>query len=86
MIGADGITVTAVANTDGRSGTPWFLPDTSRAIHPVIWQSRTPYEFQAKTALADKNVFLNGEYLYGVQVRVNAGFGLWHFAWGQNKI
>lgn len=85
VMGEDGVTVTNVANTDGGAGTPWFLLDTSRAIRPIIWQTRMPYEFQAKTANFDENVFLNDEYLYGVRARANAGFGLWQLAWGSKQ-
>ena len=85
VMGEDGVTVTNVANTDGGAGTPWFLLDTSRAIRPIIWQTRMPYEFQAKTATFDENVFLNDEYLYGVRARANAGFGLWQLAWGSKQ-
>lgn len=85
VIGEDGTTVTNVANTDGGAGTPWFLLDTTRAIRPMIWQSRTGYEFQAKTQNYDDNVFLNDEYLYGVRARANAGFGLWQLAWGSKQ-
>lgn len=85
VIGEDGTTTTTVANTDGGSGTPWFLLDTTRSIRPTIWQTRTPYEFQAKTRNYDDNVFLNDEYLYGVRARANAGFGLWQLAWGSKQ-
>ncbi|OZA10152.1 MAG: hypothetical protein B7Y02_11255, partial [Rhodobacterales bacterium 17-64-5] len=84
VLDANGNTTT-VANTDGGSGTPWFLIDTTRAIRPIIWQTRMPYEFQAKTANYDDNVFLNDEYLYGVRARANAGFGLWQLAWGSKQ-
>ena len=79
------VTVTNVANTDGGSGTPWFLLDTTRAIRPMIWQTRMPYELQAKTNNSDDNTFLNDEYLYGVRARGNAGFGLWQLAWGSKQ-
>ncbi len=80
----DGV-VTTVANTDGGSGTPWFLLDTSKSVRPIIWQEREPYAFQSLTQETDAHVFLNDEYLYGVRARVNAGFGLWQLAWGSKQ-
>lgn len=72
----DGVTTT-VANTNGGSGAPWFLLDTSRAIHPLIWQEREAYEFQQITGNNDEHVFRNDHYHYGLRARVNAGSGLW---------
>ncbi len=77
--------VVSVANTDGGSGTPWFLLDTSRAVRPIIWQEREGYEFQAVNNHNDPHVFINDQYLYGVRARVNAGFGLWQLAWGSQQ-
>jgi len=85
VIDADGVTVTTVANTDGGSGSPWFLLDVSRAVRPIIWQERVKYEFQQLTAEDNEEVFRNDRYLYGVRARVNAGFGLWQLAWGSKQ-
>ncbi|MFN3970886.1 MAG: Mu-like prophage major head subunit gpT family protein [Gemmobacter sp.] len=76
---------TFVANTDGGSGPGWYLLDTSRAMRPLIWQEREPYEFTQVNKSGDLNVFLNDEYLYGLRARVNAGFGLWQLAWGSKQ-
>lgn len=84
FIDADGNT-SSVANTDGGAGTPWFLLDTSRAVKPVIWQPRTPYEFQQITAANDEHVVMNDQYVYGVRARANAGYGLWQLAWGSKQ-
>lgn len=85
VVDKDGNTV-SVANTDGGSGTPWMLLDTSRAVRPVIWQERDPYEFQTlNDANASSYVFKNDSYLYGIRARVNAGFGFWHMAWGSKQ-
>jgi phage major head subunit gpT-like protein len=81
---ADGSTAT-VANTDGGSGAPWFLLDVSRAIRPLIWQTRMPYEFVQMTASDDEHVFKNDEYVFGMRARANAGFGLWQLAWGSKQ-
>jgi phage major head subunit gpT-like protein len=77
--------VVSVANTDGGSGAPWFLLDTSRAVRPMIWQERLPYEFQTMNRSTDHHVFNTDEFIYGVRARVNAGFGLWQLAWGSKQ-
>lgn len=84
VVAADG-SMTAVANTDGGSGAPWFLLDTSRAMRPLIWQARMPYEFVQLTRNEDENVFIRDEYVFGMRARANAGFGLWQLAWGSKQ-
>ena len=75
----------SVANTDGGAGEPWYLLDTSRAIRPRIFQKRQAYSFVSKDNPGDDNVFMRKQYLYGVDARVNAGFGLWQLAWGSRQ-
>ncbi|CUH67983.1 Mu-like prophage major head subunit gpT [Thalassovita gelatinovora] len=77
--------VTSVANTDGGSGTPWFLLDVSRALKPIILQKRRDFTFTSKDRLTDDNVFDNNEFVYGTDARGNAGFGFWQFAWGSKQ-
>ena len=76
---------TSVANTDGGSGAPWFLLDTSRALKPIILQKRKDFVFTAKDRLEDDNVFDNNEFVYGADARGNVGFGFWQFAWGSKQ-
>jgi len=75
----------SVANTDGGAGTPWFLIDDSRALKPIILQKRKDFEFVARDALTDENVFKNKEFQYGADARANVGFGFWQFAWGSKQ-
>jgi len=76
----------SVANTDGGSGTPWFLLDVSRAIKPILLQVRRPFgELVAKDKPTDDNVFDRNEYVYGVDARMNVGYGFWQFAWGSKQ-
>ena len=70
-----------VSNMQAGSGTPWFLLDTSRAIKPLIYQRRREYQLVAKDDPKDDNVFHNKEFIYGVDGRSNAGFGLWQLAY-----
>lgn len=74
-----------VANTDGGSGTPWFLIDASRALKPIIFQQRKAFQFIAKDNPQDERVFMNKEFVYGADGRNNVGFGFWQFAWGSKQ-
>jgi len=64
--------------------TYWFLLCTSRAVKPFIYQRRKAPEFVAKDNLNDDNVFFNKQFIYGVDTRENAGYGLWQLAWGSD--
>lgn len=77
--------VTSVANTDGGSGTPWFLVDDSRFLKPIILQKRKAFNLVRKDQETDDNVFDKAEYVYGVDARHNVGFGFWQFAWGSKQ-
>lgn len=87
VLDADGVTVTSVANTDGGAGTPWFLLDTTRVVKPLIKQVRREFgEIVARDKVTDDNVFDLNEFRYGVDARMNFGFGLWQMAWGSKQV
>lgn len=75
----------SVANTDGGSGTPWFLIDDNRPLKPIIYQVRKDYDMIRKDSPSDDNVFMRREHIYGVDGRSNVGFGFWQFAWGSKQ-
>lgn len=75
----------SVANTDGGSGTPWFLIDAGRALKPIILQKRQDFTFIAKDNPDDENVFHKKQFLYGADARCNVGYGFWQFAWGSKQ-
>lgn len=75
----------STSNFGGGSGTPWFLIDTSRVIRPLILQKRKPYNFVQMDGEKDENVFMRKEYLYGVDARLNVGFGLWQLAYASKQ-
>jgi phage major head subunit gpT-like protein len=81
VLGVDGA-VTSVANTEAGANNPWFLIDDTKAIKPLIYQVRKPYNFVAMTQDNDEAVFLRKEFRYGVDARSNVGYGLWQLAWG----
>jgi phage major head subunit gpT-like protein len=70
------------SNDGGGSGNAWMLLDTSRPLKPFIFQKRRDYNFKAFENPKDENVFMRDEFKYGVDARVNAGYGLWQLAYG----
>ncbi|MHA7919042.1 Mu-like prophage major head subunit gpT family protein, partial [Alloalcanivorax xenomutans] len=72
----------SVSNMQAGSGKGWFLLDTRRALKPLIYQERKPYDIKAMTAGDDEAVFMRDEYRYGVDGRSNVGFGFWQQAFG----
>ena len=60
----------------------WFLLDTSRAIKPLVLQVRQKARLVSLNKDTDEHVFMRREYLYGVEWRGNAGYGLWQLAYG----
>lgn len=75
----------SVSNHGGGASTPWFLLDTSKAIKPFIFQRRRDYQFVAMDDPNDDNVFRRKEFQYGVDARVNVGYGLWQMAFGSKQ-
>lgn len=76
---------TSVSNFQGGSGKPWFLLDTTRIMKPLILQKRKNYNFVTMDSEKDENVFMRKEYIYGVDARLNAGFGLWQLAYASKE-
>lgn len=62
--------------------TAWYLLDASRAIKPFVFQERKKPQFVAITDPHSEKVFMGKEYIYGVDARGNAGYGLWQLAYG----
>lgn len=71
-----------VSNMQAGAGDTWVLIDASRAVRPIVWQVREPYRFTAVTDPAHPTVFFNDEFVFGINARVNCGFGLWQLAFG----
>lgn len=75
----------SVSNFQGGSGTAWYLLDTSRVMKPVILQKRKNYNFVSMDKETDDNVFMRKEFIYGVDARLNAGYGLWQLAYASKE-
>lgn len=74
-----------VSNTGGGSGTAWFLLCTNRSLKPIIFQERKAPEFVSKDSSRDDNVFMNKQFMYGVDARWAVGFGFWQMAYGSKQ-
>jgi phage major head subunit gpT-like protein len=59
--------------------------DASRAIKPLIFQKRKDYTFVAMDRPDDESVFTRKTFRYGVDSRVNVGFGLWQLAYASKQ-
>lgn len=84
VIDANGVEQ-SVSNHGGGAGTPWYLLDTTRVIKPIILQNRKPYNFVSLDRETDENSFMRKEWLYGVDARLNVGYGLWQLAYGSKQ-
>jgi len=71
----------SVSNYQDGVAAAWYLLDTRRALKPLIFQKRKDYKFVSLVNETDENVFMRKEYLYGVDARVNVGYGLWQLAY-----
>jgi phage major head subunit gpT-like protein len=70
-------------NSSG-SGPFWFLVDAARPIKPFIFQKRREYTVTRMNTATDEAVFTQRVFRYGVDVRCNAGVGLWQLTYASN--
>jgi phage major head subunit gpT-like protein len=77
-----GTTVSNV-NSSG-SGNYWYLVDAARPIKPFIFQKRREYAVTRMNTATDEAVFSQRLFRYGVDVRCNAGVGLWQLTYASN--
>lgn len=74
---------TSWSNTGGGSGSPWFLMDLSRTfMKPMIFQDRKAANFVSLNRETDDNVFMNRQFIFGVDARYVSGFGFHQLAYG----
>jgi phage major head subunit gpT-like protein len=76
----------SVANVDsGGANNYWFLTDMSHEIKPILLQMRRDYAFRAINNLNDSQVFDSDVFKFGVDARLNVGFGFWQQAYASNQ-
>lgn len=80
-VGLQGAEVSVSNYTSAGGNNAWYLLDTTKILKPFIVQKRREYAFIAKTDLASENVFTKNEFVFGVDGRLNVGFGLWQQAY-----
>ncbi|MGH3265737.1 MAG: Mu-like prophage major head subunit gpT family protein, partial [Trebonia sp.] len=73
---------TTVANYQAGSGNPtWYLLDTNSIFRGFVYQKRRPFQVIPKFSMTDPSVFWDNEFVWGVDGRSNAGYGLWHYTY-----
>jgi phage major head subunit gpT-like protein len=81
----DPITVSNVDASGVASAPWWYLLDTTRPLKPLFYQERKRAEFVTKTnPLSSDKVFEENVFVYGADMRGNAGFGMWQMAYASN--
>ncbi|MCB0175607.1 MAG: Mu-like prophage major head subunit gpT family protein [Anaerolineae bacterium] len=75
----------SVSNYQSGSAAAWFLLDTRRPLKPLIYQEREMFNFVAMDQTTDEAVFNRKEFRYGVDGRMNVGYGFWQQAIGSKK-
>lgn len=73
-------TATTASNLTAGAAAAWYLLDVTNILKPLIWQNRKDPQFIAMTQPNDEQVFMTNTYRYGVDLRGNAGYGLWQLA------
>lgn len=73
------------SNNGGGSSAAWFLLDTSKFIKPLIYQTRRKPQIYRLDELNQKDAVLNGKFIYGVDMRCNAGYSLHQLAYGSKE-
>ena len=62
----------------------WYLLCTKKALKPLIYQERKAPKLVSMNNENDTNVFMNKQFLYGVDSRENCGYGFWQMAYGSD--
>jgi phage major head subunit gpT-like protein len=77
---------TTYSNNGGGAGAPWFMMDLSRGfMKPLVFQRRQAVNFVNKDRPDDDSVFLNRQFLFGVDARYNVGYGFHQLAYASKQ-
>ena len=58
----------------------WYLFDASQGLKPFIYQNRRTIRMTAITDPEDSKVFMDNKVYFGVDGRLNVGYGMWQCA------
>lgn len=83
-VGPGGASTQSNLNSSGGTAPYWYLIDGSRPIKPFIFQKRREYAVTRMNTATDELVFSQRMFRYGVDVRCNAGVGLWQLTYASN--
>jgi phage major head subunit gpT-like protein len=61
----------------GTDATTWYPAVTKQPVKPLIWQERQPPNMVPLVDPQSKNVFFDKEFIWGVDARGAAAYGLW---------
>lgn len=75
---------TTLANYTAGANPTWYLMDTTKVLKPGIVQRRRPFRTVARFSLTDPAVFDRNEFVWGVDGRLNVGFGIWQLAYASS--
>lgn len=73
--------VTSVSNYQAGANPAWYLIDDTQVLKPMVFQSRKLFQLVPMDKETDENVFYRAKFVWGVDGRCNAGFGLWQLAY-----
>lgn len=65
---------------DVSSKPKWYLFDGNQGLKPFIYQNRRPIVVTSVKDIEDAEVFLKNKYFFGVDGRLNVGYGMWQCA------
>jgi phage major head subunit gpT-like protein len=68
------------SNLQAGAGNPWYLMTTDGALKPFILQMRRDFEMREMTERKDEVYFMRDELRWGIDGRMNVGYGLWQYA------
>ena len=57
--------------------TTWYLNAVGMPVKPFVFQLRKAPQFAYLNNPTDLNLFMRKKFIYGVDSRGNAGYGLW---------
>jgi phage major head subunit gpT-like protein len=78
---------TTIANYMAGTGNPsWYLMDTTKVLKPFIYQTRRPFKLVPKFNIESENAYWADEFIWGVDGRANAGYGLWQLAYRSDAL
>lgn len=76
---SEGAEVSA-SNYQAGANPAWYLVDDTQVLKPLVYQKRKEFKFVSMTRPEDPNVFNQKKFVYGVDGRMNVGFGMWQTA------